>query len=374
MFTRETHSTLFLKISSALFFGITSFLITVVNKIVLTNYNFPSFIFLGLGQLTASLLLLFIARLFKWIEFPNINENTFKEIFPLPFLFIGNMLTGLGGTQSLSLPMFTALRRISIFLTLILEMKMMGFRPGWIVHTSVFSMILGAFVAAVDDLSFKLEGYIYIMVSNIFTALYQVYIKKKLNSKKMNKYGLMFYNSLFSMIPTIIATQSFGHFKKIWAYDKWDDPWFLSCFIMSCVMGFLLTFSTFLCTFYNSALNVAMVGSIKNVFVTFVGMFIGGDYIFSILNCVGLSISALGSVLYTYASFMEKGKKTETVTKQDVNEESATSNQNGSQIVSESSINCDQGSEGIIGSENFGYSKNTDDEIKDKEHVTQTYL
>lgn len=302
-------STVFQKINSALFFGLTSFLITVVNKIVLTTYLFPSFLFLGLGQLIASVILLYGAKTLRLIEIPSMSVKAVKDVFPLPLIFIGNMMFGLGGTQSLSLPMFTALRRISIFITLILEIKCLNAKPGWIVHASVYSMIIGAFVAAVDDLTFKLEGYIYVMITNVLTALYQVYIKKKLSSKVMGKYGLMFYNSLFSMIPVIIVTSSVGDFKKILKYDKWDDLWFLSCFLLSCAMGFLLAFSTFLCTFYNSALTAAMVGSIKNVVVTFVGMFVGGDYIFSVLNCVGLVVSALGSVLYTYASFMATGKR-----------------------------------------------------------------
>lgn len=48
----------FKKISSALFYGMASFMITVVNKTVLTSYKFPSFLFLSLGQLAASIVVL----------------------------------------------------------------------------------------------------------------------------------------------------------------------------------------------------------------------------------------------------------------------------------------------------------------------------
>lgn len=315
-------ATTFQKWTSAVFFAFSSFFITVVNKTVLTTFHFPSFLFLGLGQLVASIILLYGGKKVKLIDFPDLKRNTFQMVFPLPVIFLGNMVFGLGGTQSLSLPMFTALRRLSIWVTMILEIKLLGSKPGWMVQVSVFSMIAGALLAASDDLSFHLEGYIYVTITNILTALYQVYIKKKLDSEGMGKYGLMFYNSLFSLIPAVVINLVTGDFEKAINFDKWNNPLFLSQFLFSMVMGFFLTYSTILCTLYNSALTTAMVGSIKNILVTYIGMFVGGDYIFSLINCIGLNVSVVGSLLYTYATFSGNDKQTKPV--RDKEEEEAT--------------------------------------------------
>lgn len=61
---------------------------------------------------------------------------------PLPLLHVGNMVTGLGGTQALPLPMFTALRRISILMTMILEFKILGARPSRAVQISVWCVYI----------------------------------------------------------------------------------------------------------------------------------------------------------------------------------------------------------------------------------------
>jgi len=47
---RAEYAELMFKVAAALFYGVSSFMIMVVNKRVLTVYKFPSFQVLGLGQ------------------------------------------------------------------------------------------------------------------------------------------------------------------------------------------------------------------------------------------------------------------------------------------------------------------------------------
>lgn len=299
-------SDLFHKIGSALFFGLTSFLLTIVNKSVLTTWQFPSFMVIGVCQLAATIIVLYIGRHINIISFPKYSSDIPRKIMPLPLFHIGNMMTGLGATQSMPLPMFTALRRFAILVTMLLEYKILGVSPPMAVQMSVWCMIGGALLAAADDLTFSIEGYSYIMVANFISAGYSVYVKQKLDTVDFGKYGIMFYNSLFMLVPAILLVTVTGDLLEAYQFEHWFDLLFLVQFLGSCLLGFVLTYSTFLCTQHNSALTVAMVGCIKNVFVSYVGMFIGGDYIFSMLNLIGINISILGSIYYTYIMFTKK--------------------------------------------------------------------
>lgn len=294
------------KISSAIFYSLTSFMITVVNKTVLTSWHFPSFMVLSLGQMLTTVIVLYCGKASHMISFPDLSYDIPQKLHPLPIIHLGNMIFGLGGTQALSLPMFTAIRRFTILITMLLEIKVLGVYPSKWVQISVFSMIVGALIAAADDLAFNLEGYCYVMISNLLTAANGVYVKQNLETLDMGKYGLMFYNSLIMIVPAIFLSWIFGDLQAAYAYPHWNQPLFLIQFISSCIMGLMLSYSIILCTHYNSALTTTIVGCLKNICVTYLGMFIGGDYQFSWLNWIGINVSVIGSLLYSYVTFGRK--------------------------------------------------------------------
>ena len=67
------------------------------------------------------------------------------------------MIFGLGGTQHLSLPMLIALRRFTILMVMIMEFYILDYKPKISVQISVYLMILGAIIAALNDLAFNLK-------------------------------------------------------------------------------------------------------------------------------------------------------------------------------------------------------------------------
>ncbi|CAG0886828.1 unnamed protein product [Darwinula stevensoni] len=273
-------ASLFLRVSSALFFAVSSFLIVVINKWVLTSLKFPSYQFLGMGQMIAIVVVLQLSKTGGILTFPDFSTDIPQKIFPLPLLYLGNLLSGLGGTKRISLPMLPVLRRFSMLMTMFGE---------WLVLR--------------NDLGFDAYGYSLVLLNDFFTATNAVYMKKKLDAAELGKNGLLFYNAAFMLPPTMLLVFFNGEWDLVVAYESWNNPMFLMGFIGACVMGFVLQYSIVLCTHYNSALTTSVIGSLKNIAVTYAGMFIGGDYIFSWPNFIGLNVSIVGSLCYTYVTF-----------------------------------------------------------------------
>jgi solute carrier family 35 protein len=241
-----------MKIFSASFLGISSFLITIVNKRVLSIYKFPSFLVLCLGQMLAGIIILLTLRCLKVIKLERFSKNLVKSIMPIPLFYMGNMVFGLGGTQALNLPMFVASRRSVVLKTMILEFFLLGTRPAKNIQIVVFAMLFGAILAMSYDETFSLHGYLFVMAANTISALNGVYIKKKFSENKIDQYNLIFYSSLISFLPVFLVTIAMNQIEITTGFESWNDWIFCIEFAMSCVMGFVLMYSTNMCTNYNS--------------------------------------------------------------------------------------------------------------------------
>ncbi|KAF7259536.1 hypothetical protein EG68_03254 [Paragonimus skrjabini miyazakii] len=285
--------------------------IVFTNKLVLTVYRFPSFMILALFQtvFTAAVLQIFFAVNLR----KNERTGVFVKVAPLSFCYAVDIVMGIAGTGSLSLPMFSALRHLTNFLIIVGEQLFLGVVRVASVYASVCLMVFGAAIAAIGDITFDPVGYTYVFVNNFSTAGKALLTKSRLRDQGFTSIELLYYNSVFTLPFLLVIAWITTDMSQVINYSEWTNPMFLVNFIFSCCSAVLLNYSLLQCTHYTSALTTSITGVIKNILVTYVGMFVGGDYVFTPINFTGVSISAAGAVMYVWFTYRLSQKQKECI-------------------------------------------------------------
>lgn len=264
-----------------------SFMIVIFNKIVLTIFEFKSVPFIMFCQ---SIFTMFIF-LFKLdtIQMPQ------PGLLKVCLLNILNIFFGMNAAANINIAMFSALRRLSILMTLIGQWIVLSKTPTYGVIFSVMLMIFGAVVAATDDLSFNIHGYVFVTINNILTAMYQIETKRAILNN-WTKTSILFWSSFLSSIVFGLQLIKF----EPSSFDAWDNGAFRTAFFFSICLGFIINWSASWTIEMNDSLTLAMAGSTKSAILGLIvcmGLF-DKTYVFTWWNFTGLQISAVASICY----------------------------------------------------------------------------
>ena len=253
---------------AALAYAFVSVTITLFNKSVLTMYAFDATFTLTLLQGLVTITALEGMKRMRVIEYPDFDWAVARKVAPLSFVFIAYVIISLVSLGRVNVPMFTALRRVTVVFVMAAEYRLLGITPSRRVLQAVGLMCAGAGLAAWKDLSFDSTSYFFLFLTNLFTALYTVYINVIRKETGLNVWAMMFYNNVTTM-PVLAALAWYtGDLQRAWNHGSMRDPLFQINFQASIWLAFMLNVATFFCTTLNSARTQTVVGQLKN-FVAF---------------------------------------------------------------------------------------------------------
>jgi solute carrier family 35 protein len=175
----------------------------------------------------------------KLIDYPNFDWGVARKVAPLSFVFIAYVVISLVSLGRVNVPMFTALRRLTIVFVMIEEFYMLGILPSSRVMHSVIIMCIGAAIAAYRDLTFDLvrdatefnmdisklhalqTSYTFLFLTNLFTSLYTVYINVIKKETNLNVFAMMYYNNVTTMPALLFLAYITGDLGRAWEFPLW---------------------------------------------------------------------------------------------------------------------------------------------------------
>ncbi|GLJ53400.1 hypothetical protein SUGI_1138830 [Cryptomeria japonica] len=306
---------------AALSYMTSAVMLVMFNKAVLSSYNFPSANVITLLQMISSTVFLYAMRSwniisFKTVEGRNTMTDTSSKLFlsletfwrtsPLSIAYLLYMIVGMASIRGVNVPMYTTLRRTTVFFTMIMEYFLSGQKHSPPIVGSVGLILLGAFVAGARDLSFDFYSYMIVIVSNITTAIYLITIARIGKSSGLNSFGLMWCNGLICGPLLLLWTFFSGELEMTMNFTHLYSLVFQVMMLLSCTMAFCINYAIFLNTTLNSALTQTICGNLKDFVTVAIGWLLFGGLPFDWLNVIGQSLGFLGSGVYAYCKI--KGK------------------------------------------------------------------
>lgn len=272
---------------SAVLYLFSSSVIMYTNKQVMTTYAlYPTY--LMVSQAIVLLAYLFLFRRDK------IDVRVTKPMVGLALLNTSNVFFGLLGSAHMSVAVFTALRRVSIGLTLLGEILYLKKQKSEAVVGSVGLMMAAVAIVAIDDTAATFQGYTFVMLNNVFTAAAQLLSKRLLDASTTKETVMVVVNA---------STVIFGTLLSVGKPLEMSVPG-LGFWAASAVLGALIQFSGTWSVQENGALTQSVLGSSKNVVMALLSCMhiIDNDYVFTWVNFTALQLTAVASFIYVWVS------------------------------------------------------------------------
>lgn len=291
-----------------LFFAGSSLGAIFINKACLTGYHFRYPLILMLGQMTFAIVVLTILHASNRKTIPQLKSGDIFLMIVPTLLFTSNVIVGLSALSLVNIPMFSALRRLTLLFVMGAEYVFLKKTHSQAIINLVVIMTFGAFVSALDDVSFSRLGYLLVFLNNLLTALYLASIKRLFAQTKFDPLSLLYYTALMGAPVVVLLIIVTGELNSVvTAFKNQPElltPGFLISLTLTATGAFAVNYSTSLCTHVTSPLTTSVAGQAKNAVQTLAGFFSWG-FVPTRMNVAGLLVALVAQIVFANLKYRE---------------------------------------------------------------------
>ncbi|XP_020244867.1 GDP-mannose transporter GONST2-like isoform X2 [Asparagus officinalis] len=210
-----------------------------LNKVVLSTYNFDAGVSLMLYQNLISVIIVVALGLLGVVSTEKLTWKLIRVWIPVNAIFVGMLVTGMYSLKYINVAMVTILKNLTNILTAIGEMYLFRKHQNGKVWTALFLMIISAVSGGVTDLSFDAVGYTWQIMNCILTASYSLTLRRVMDTAKqstrsgsLNEVSMVLLNNSLSLPFGIFLILFFNEWEYVQKADKGGQSTVHECMIL----------------------------------------------------------------------------------------------------------------------------------------------
>ncbi|KAI5958047.1 VRG4 [Candida theae] len=207
---------------SILAYCLSSILMTVTNKFVVSGFNFNLNFLLLAVQSVVCIVTIGTLKTFGIITYRQFNKDEAKKWSPIAFLLVGMIYTSSKALQYLSIPVYTIFKNLTIILIAYGEVIWFGGKVTTMALSSFLLMVFSSVIAyygdkgeakTVDDQFQLYLGYFWMFTNCFASAAFVLIMRKRIKLTNFKDFDTMYYNNLLSIPILLVFTFLFENWS-----------------------------------------------------------------------------------------------------------------------------------------------------------------
>ncbi|KAB2085520.1 hypothetical protein ERO13_A05G384600v2 [Gossypium hirsutum] len=297
---------------SGLAYCLSSCSMILVNKFVLSGYDFNAGISLMLYQNFISVVIVSILSSMGLISREPLTWRLIKVWLPVNVIFVGMLLTSMFSLKYINVAMVTVLKNVTNVITAVGEMYLFKKHHDSRVWAALFLMIVSAVSGGITDLSFHAIGYSWQIVNCFLTASYSLTLRRVMDTAKqvtksgnLNEFSMVLLNNTLSLPLGILLIFVFNEVDYLYTTPLLRRPDFWLVMTLSGFLGLAISFTSMWFLHQTGATTYSLVGSLNKIPLS-----VAGIVLFkvptSLENSASIFFGLLAGVFFARAKMREK--------------------------------------------------------------------
>ncbi|OWM68750.1 hypothetical protein CDL15_Pgr024937 [Punica granatum] len=266
---------------SGIAYCISSCSMILLNKVVLTSYNFNAGISLMFYQNLICSVVVILLGVSGAVSVEKLNWKLIRVWIPVNVIFVGMLVSGMYSLKYINIAMVTILKNVTNIMTAIGEFYIFRKHQNQKVWMALFLMIISAVSGGITDLSFDATGYTWQILNCVLTASYSLTLRRVMDKAKpltrsgsLSEFSMVLLNNLLSLPFAIFLIILFGEWDYVMTVDVVKLPMFWIFATASGFLGLAISFTSMWFLHQTGPTTYSLVGSLNKIPISIAGIIV----------------------------------------------------------------------------------------------------